>query len=107
MNDNSDKPDQFDIGATVVLMSGGHEMTVEKIDGSDLHCVWSDGRQIKNRIFRRELVRDSKRKHSVKIHRMASDMDIDDAATELSSLPTDEMTHERFREILRQRFGAK
>ena len=42
---------EFVKGDVVELKSGGLRMTVEKIDGDEIHCVWSEGRQVRRETF--------------------------------------------------------
>ena len=45
-------PEQFDIGDTVQLRSGGPVMTIEQvIDGKSARCVWFDGSKKINSVF--------------------------------------------------------
>jgi uncharacterized protein YodC (DUF2158 family) len=41
----------FAIGDTVRLKSGGAIMTVEKIDGQNVHCVWQREGETKRETF--------------------------------------------------------
>lgn len=43
----------FTVGDNVQLKSGGNPMTVDKIDGDDIWCVWSDGNKIHREKFSR------------------------------------------------------
>ncbi len=36
---------KFETGQVVHLNSGGIKMTVEAVDGDDVHCVWTDRQQ--------------------------------------------------------------
>lgn len=39
------------VGEVVKLKSGGEAMTVEKIDGDDIHCVWFEGKRAQRESF--------------------------------------------------------
>lgn len=39
------------VGEVVKLKSGGEAMTVEKIDGDDVHCVWFEGKRTQRERF--------------------------------------------------------
>jgi uncharacterized protein YodC (DUF2158 family) len=41
----------FNVGDLVQLKSGGPKMTVEKLEGSEVSCVWFDGTNPKYGIF--------------------------------------------------------
>lgn len=41
----------FAVGDVVQLKSGGTSMTVEKVDGDDVSCVWSEGKKIQKATF--------------------------------------------------------
>ena len=41
----------FTVGDKVQLKSGGNPMTVEKVDGGDIWCVWNDGKKIQREKF--------------------------------------------------------
>lgn len=43
--------DVFVPGDVVKLKSGGEAMTVEEIDGTDVSCVWQDGKKIERNSF--------------------------------------------------------
>src|SRR5262249_52039035 len=91
-------------GGVVVLKSGGHEMTVEKIEGPHIHCIWSDGKRVRRDTFPRELLRDSQRVTGLHIKFTPSPNDIDQAVKDLCNLRPDEMTDDRLREVLSRHF---
>jgi uncharacterized protein YodC (DUF2158 family) len=41
----------FAVGDVVQLKSGGASMTVEKVDGDDISCVWSEGKKVQKATF--------------------------------------------------------
>lgn len=41
----------FEVGDEVQLKSGGVPMTVEKIDGDNVSCVWSKGSTVQRATF--------------------------------------------------------
>ena len=47
----------MEIGATVELSSGGQLMTVESIQGDEVHCVWMGRGDVKRAKFGKNLLR--------------------------------------------------
>lgn len=47
----SEKTIHIQVGDIVVLTSGSHPMVVEKVSRKGVFCVWSNGKDIKSRIF--------------------------------------------------------
>jgi uncharacterized protein YodC (DUF2158 family) len=41
----------FEVGDVVILKSGGELMTVESVDGSNIGCVWSQGKKVERDTF--------------------------------------------------------
>jgi len=41
----------FSVGDIVQLKSGGQPMTVEEVDGSDISCVWFEGKNAHRQTF--------------------------------------------------------
>jgi len=41
----------FKVGDVVQLKSGGVRMTVERIDGEDISCVWFEGKRVERNAF--------------------------------------------------------
>lgn len=52
----------FAVGDVVQLKSGGVAMTVEKVDGDDISCVWSEGKQVQKATFASGALRKYKRR---------------------------------------------
>lgn len=46
----------FKIGDIVSVRSGGGSMTVEKIDGEKIGCMWMDGTTLKQHVFSSALI---------------------------------------------------
>lgn len=44
-------PGAFKVGDVVRLKSGGSRMTIEKVDGDDVLCVWFEGAKVERAIF--------------------------------------------------------
>ena len=40
----------FAVGDVVQLKSGGASMTVERVDGDDMSCVWFEGKKVESEI---------------------------------------------------------
>lgn len=59
---------ELKLGDVVCLKSGGHEMTVSKIQGDQVVCIWSDsGRRIKERAFSEHLLQQSNQRGVVSL----------------------------------------
>lgn len=43
--------DTFTVGDVVQLKSGGVSMTVEKVDGDEISCVWFEGKKVQKSTF--------------------------------------------------------
>lgn len=104
-------PAEFTVGAIVKLNSGGHQMTVSKVDATEIECVWSDGKKTRREIFSCNLLSDASTPQSLSIHFTPSLANIDDVIQELRALPSPvegeavlHVTQEQMREILRRRF---
>ena len=43
--------DTFAVGDSVQLKTGGQRMTVERIEGDEVWCAWSDGKRVHKETF--------------------------------------------------------
>ncbi len=48
----------FSPGDVVQLRSGGAKMTVETVEGDEVHCVWTAGSLVKRDVFSSALLKD-------------------------------------------------
>ena len=46
----------FVVGDVVKLKSGGPEMTVDVVNGSDIRCTWFDGLEAKRFVFQARML---------------------------------------------------
>jgi uncharacterized protein YodC (DUF2158 family) len=71
---------QVAVGDMVMLKSGGHSMMVEKIDNQGVHCVWSDNKVARARIFDSRIIAAKPTETKMTIHLTPTLNDIENLA---------------------------